>query len=134
MPSTPKNPLDMPDQAGPGNRTLKPVVPPYSGGQFARDFATPEEIDINRDTYWNEIPEDRPYHGNSTPSCDSPGSYTATLQGGRNHVNYAGRQYDTIVDSPTGTGYGVSVEDKGQTPSRETVSINPNSADRGAET
>lgn len=134
MPSTPKNPLDQSDRAGPSHRTLKPVVPPYDGGQFARDFATPSEIDITRDSYWNEIPTDRPYHANTTPSSESPGSYTATLQGGRNHVNYAGRQYDTIVESPTGTEYGVSVTDQGQTPSRESVSINPNSADRGQET
>lgn len=134
MPSTPKNPFDCADQAGPSNRTLKPDVPPYSGGQFARDSMTPEEIGINRDSYWNEIPSDRPYHTNTTPSSDSPGNYTASLQGGRGHVNYGGRQYETIVESPTAMDYGVSVADRGKTPSRETVSINPNSADRGRET
>lgn len=119
MPSTPKNPLDMSDQAGPSHRNLKPVVPPYSGGQFARDFATPSEIDVTRDKYNDEIPTDRPYHMNTTPEHSNP--------------TYVGRQFS---DDWMGgyDAYGVSVADKGQTPSRETVSINPNSADRGAET
>ena len=118
MSSTPKNPLDQSDQQGTPNRTLAPRVPPYDGGQFARDFATPEEIDINRDRYYNEIPSDRPYHMNTTPAHSNP--------------TYVGRQYS---DDWMGgyENYGVSVTDRGQTPSREQVSVNPNSADRGKE-
>ncbi|HEX8838343.1 MAG TPA: hypothetical protein VF748_15475 [Candidatus Acidoferrum sp.] len=133
MASTPKNPLDQSDRAGPSNRTLQPSIPPYDGGQFARDSMTPEEISIMRDAYWNEIPTDRPYHMDTTPQSGSPGDYTADLQGGRNRVNYGGRQYDTIVRSPSASQYGVGVTDRGQSPSREVVSVNPNSADRGKE-
>ena len=96
-------------------------------------MATPPEISITRDQYWNEIPSDRPYHINTTPECESPGTYTADLEGGRDKVNYGGRQYDTIVESPSGSEYWVMTTDRGQSPSREVLSVNPHSADRGKE-
>lgn len=117
MPSSPKNPFDQSDQQGSPNMTVKPVVPPYDGGQFARDSMTPEEIGVSRDEYWNEIPQDRPSHANTTPEHSNP--------------SYVGRQFDTIVTQPTGSGYGAMVPDKGQSPSRETTNVNIHSADRG---
>jgi hypothetical protein len=119
MPSTPKNPLDGSAQDGAPNRTIAPRVPPYDGGQFARDSMTPEEIGVRRDQYWNEIPMDRPSHDNTTPEHSNP--------------LYVGRQFDTLVTSPTGGGYGVMVEDKGQTPSKTSVNVNIHRADRGPE-
>jgi len=118
MPSTPKNPFDQPTQAGPSHRTLTPQVPPYNGGQFARDFATPEEIQITRDRYNDEIPTDRPYHMNTTPAHSNPA--------------YVGRQYSDDFMGGYDP-YGVTVQDRGQNPSREVVPVNPNSADRGKE-
>lgn len=117
MPS-PKNPLDGGgSMQGQPNMTIAPKVPAYDGGQFAADMATPEEISISRDQYWNEIPSDRPYHADCTPAHSNP--------------LYQGRQFDTIVRSPSGNQYGVSTTDMGQSPSKMQVSVNPNSADRG---
>lgn len=120
MPSTPKNPFDGGGSIqGEPNRTLKPVVPPYDGGQFARDVATPEEIEITRDKYWDEIPTDRTSHENTTPEHSNP--------------LYVGRQYsDDFLGGYDP--YGVTVSDRGQSPVREQAVINPNSADRGKET
>ena len=132
MPSTPKNPLDGGGSIqGAPNMVIAPKVPPYDGGQFARDSMTPPEITINRDQYWNEIPSDRPYHNESSAMTTSPGDYTADLQGQRNAVNYGGRQFDTIVRSPQGNQYGAATTDLGQSPGKSQVSVNPNSADRG---
>ena len=114
----PKNPLDQTGEAGPSHRILKPEVPPYSGGQFAGDFATPSEIDITRDRFNNEIPSDRPYHVNCTPAHSNP--------------TYVGRQYSDDWEGGY-ENYGVTVKDMGQMPSREQVSVNPHSADRGKE-
>lgn len=86
------------------------------GRQFANDFATPSPIEVTRNKFKDEIPSDRPYHDNTTPA----------------HSNsaYTGRQYS---DDWMGgyESYGVSVTDKGQSPSKEQVAVNPNSADRG---
>jgi hypothetical protein len=86
------------------------------GRQFANDFATPEPISVDRDKYKDEIPSDRPYHQGVTP--------------GHSNSLYMGRHYS---DDWMGgyDAYGVTVADKGQSPSKEQVSINPNSADRG---
>jgi len=86
--------------------------------QFANDFATPDPIAVTRDQYKDEIPTDRPYHTDTTPGHSNP--------------TYTGRQYSDDWSGGFET-YGVSVTDKGQSPSRETVSVNPNSADRGKE-
>lgn len=88
------------------------------GRQFANDFATPDPISVSRDKYQDEIPSDRPYHENTTPSHSNP--------------MYVGRQYS---DDWMGgyDPYGVSVADRGKTPLREQVAVNPNSADRGRE-
>lgn len=117
MPSTPKNPLDGGGSIqGAPNRTLMPTVPPYDGGQFARDSMTPSEIAITRDRYQDEIPTDRPYHMDVTPGHTNP--------------LYVGRQYsDDFMGGYQA--YGVTVADRGQSPSKEQVSVNPNSADRG---
>jgi len=86
--------------------------------QFANDVATPDPIAVNRDQYKDEMPTDRPYHMNTTPEHSNP--------------TYTGRQYS---DDWMGgfENYGVSVADRGQSPSKEVVSVNPNSADRGKE-
>lgn len=117
MPATPKNPLDGGGSIqGAPNRTLTPTVPAYDGGQFARDFATPPEIAITRDKYNDEIPTDRPYHTETTPGHSNPA--------------YVGRQYsDDFMGGYQA--YGVTVADRGQSPSKEQVAVNPNSADRG---
>lgn len=85
------------------------------GRQFANDSMTPEPIDVSRDKFKNEIPSDRPCHDDTTP--------------GHSNESYVGRQFDTQVKE--GTGYGVSVAGKGQSPSRETADVNVHSADRG---
>lgn len=85
------------------------------GRQFANDAATPDPISVSRDGHKNEIPSDRPYHDDTTP--------------GHSNSLYVGRQFDTIVKE--GTGYGVSVTDKGQSPSREVTSVDVHGADRG---
>lgn len=88
------------------------------GRQFANDAATPEPISVTRDKYKDEIASDRPMHENTTPE----------------HSNslYVGRHYS---DDWMGgyENYGTSVTDRGQSPSKETVSVNPNSAARGNE-
>jgi hypothetical protein len=86
------------------------------GRQFANDSMTPEPISVSRDKYQDEIPSDRTNHSNTTPE----------MSGGL----YQGRHYS---DDWMGgfEKYGVSV---GSTaPSKEQVSVNPNSADRGKE-
>ena len=98
------------------NNTEKPEVPPYSGRQFAKDSATPEEIGVHRDEYWNEIPRDREEHKNATPE--------------HSNSTYTGRQYDTIVRSPNGMEYGVSVSGK---PMASSVSVTGDEANRGKE-
>jgi hypothetical protein len=119
MASTPKNPLDGGGSTqGSPNRTIAPTVPAYDGGQFARDAMTPGEIDITRDRYYNEMPADRPYHVDVTPGHSNP--------------TYTGRQYsDDFMGGYQA--YGVTVTDRGQSPSKEQIAINPNSADRGKE-
>jgi hypothetical protein len=68
---------------------------------------TPEEISINRDAYWNEIPTDRTSHADATP--------------GHSNSTYVGRQYDTIVRSPSGNQYGAAVA--GMNPSKATTDV-----------
>lgn len=117
MPSTPKNPFDGGGSVqGAPNRSITPAVPAYDGGQFSRDAMTPGEISISRDQYNNEIPSDRPSHTDTTPGHSNPA--------------YTGRHYSDDFSGGY-SGYGVSVADKGQSPSKEQVSVNPNSADRG---
>jgi len=89
-----------------------------AGRQFANDSMTPEPIAVSRDEFKDEIPTDRPMHTGCTPE----------------HSNslYTGRQYSD--DWKGGyENYGTSVADQGKSPSRETVSVNPHSADRGKE-
>lgn len=85
------------------------------GRQFASDSMTPEAISVSRDKYKNEIPSDRPSHDDTTPGHSNP--------------LYVGRQFDTQVTEESG--YGTSVADKGQSPSREMADVNVHSADRG---
>jgi len=119
MASTPQNPLDGGGSIqGAPNRTLKPEVPAYDGGQFARDSMTPEEISVSRDQYWNEMPTDRTSHANTTPEHSNP--------------TYTGRQYSD--DCMGGyENYGVSVKDNGQSPSKESMDVSIHRADRGKE-
>lgn len=84
------------------------------GRQFADDSATPSPISVSRDKYQNEIPSDRSSHDNTTPGLGS--------------FNWSAEHYDTDFSS-----YGTSVEDKGKTPSKETMSVNVHAADRGKE-
>jgi hypothetical protein len=117
MPSTPKNPLNGGGSIqGAPNRTIMPVVPPYDGGQFARDSMTPSEIQITRNRFQDEIPTDRPMHENTTP--------------GLGDGLYQGRHYSDDWNGGY-TAYGVTVADRGMTPSKESMTINPNSAARG---
>lgn len=118
MASTPKNPLDQSDHAGPSHRELKPVVPPYDGGQFARDFATPPPIAVNHDRFNDEMTTDRPSHEGCTPGHSNP--------------TYTGRQFSDDWEGGY-ENYGVTVKDMGQSPSKEQVAVNPHSADRGKE-
>ena len=118
MPSTPKNPFDGGGSIqGQPNMTIKPKEPAYDGGQYARDVATPEEIMVSHDKYWNEMPSDRTSHMNTTPEHSNP--------------TYVGRQYDTQVTAPDELQYGVMI----RTPmvSKEVTTVNPHSADRGRE-
>jgi hypothetical protein len=86
------------------------------GRQFANDSMTPEPISVSRDKFKNEIPSDRPMHGESTPGKGSwsfgEGHYSDDWNGGY-------------------SSYGVSVEDKGQNPSSSVVSVDNGRADRG---
>ena len=83
------------------------------GRQFANDSMTPSPISVSRDKYDDEIPSDRPEHENTTPGM------TASL--------YTGGHY--ADDFPGG--YGKSVEDKGQSPSKEKVDADVHGANRG---
>ncbi len=86
--------------------------------QFANDSATPPPIEVTRDKFKDEMPTDRPYHMDTTP--------------GHSNSTYTGRQFsDDFMGGYEN--YGVTVADRGQSPSKETVSVNPNSADRGKE-
>ena len=86
------------------------------GKQFANDSMTPSPISVSRDKYGNEIPSDRPMHGECTPGMGSwsfdEGHYSDDWNGGFRP-------------------YGVSVEDKGQNPSRSMISVDNSRADRG---
>jgi hypothetical protein len=88
------------------------------GRQFANDSMTPEPIAVRRDKYDDEIPTDRTEHTNTTPEM-SDGLYI-----GRHYSEDWMGGFDA---------YGVSVKDQGKTPTREQVSVNPNSAKRGGE-
>jgi hypothetical protein len=104
---------------GAPNKTIAPVVPAYDGKQFAADSMTPEEISVTRDSYWDEIPADRTNHADATP--------------GHSNSLYVGRQYDTIVRSPTGNQYGAAATDLGQSPSKKVVENDVTKAGRGPE-
>jgi hypothetical protein len=88
------------------------------GRQFANDEMTPDPIGVDRDKYKDEIPTDRTNHANTTPEHSNP------LYTGRHYSDDWMGGYDP---------YGVTVKDLGQTPSREMISLNWNSADRGRE-
>jgi len=119
MPS-PKNPFaGGGSMQGAPNMTIMPREPAYDGGQFADDVATPEEISVSHDRFWNEMPADRTNHMNATPEHSNP--------------TYTGRQYDTIVKNPTGSQYGAMVEDLGQSPSKTSVDVSIHRTDRGKE-
>lgn len=95
--------------------SLKPVTPDCEGRQFARNpYDSDNYLDVSRNQYNDEIPEDRPMHAEATPGHSNPA--------------YVGRHYASDF-----SGYGKSVEDKGQSPSRETMDNNPHAADRGKE-
>lgn len=79
--------------------------------QFANDSMTPEPISVSRDKYMDEIPSDRPMHGNATPE--------------HSNAMYTGNQY---APSPMG---GAGSEGKGV--SKEAVNIAAHKADRGNE-
>ena len=131
MASTPKNPLDGGgSEQGKPNLTLKPRIPAYDGGQFARDSMTPGEISVYYDEYNNELTSDRPYHADATPAGANPGSYTGVVHGGRNKVNYAGWQYS---DDWCGGYEKYAPETQGKGVSKEEISISANRADRGKE-
>jgi hypothetical protein len=86
------------------------------GRQFANDVATPDPIAVSRDQYQDEIPTDRPSHENTTPGL------SASMYTGRHYSDDFMGGYEN---------YGVSVGSKGA--SKETITVNPNSADRGKE-
>lgn len=131
MASTPKNPLDGGGSIqGSPNMTIKPRIPAYDGGQFARDSMTPEPISVSYDEYWNEVTTDRPYHTDATPAGANPGSYTGVVHGSRNGVNYEGWQYS---DDWCGGYEKYGQETKSPGPSKEEVNISANRADRGKE-
>ena len=88
------------------------------GKQFADDSMTPDPISVSRDKYGNEIPSDRPYHGENTP--------------GKGGWAWNEGHYSTDFDAGFGS-YGKSVEDKGKSPKSESTSISGGRADRGKE-
>lgn len=83
------------------------------GRQFANDSMTPSPISVSRNQYKDEIPSDPTMHANATPE------HTNSL--------YGGNQYAPVM------GYGKSVSDLGQSPSKETVDVNKDAANRGKE-
>lgn len=94
---------------------VKPVQPDCEGRQFARNpYDSDNYLSVSRDQYLDEVPEDRPMHTESTPGHSNP--------------SHTGKHYADDF-----SGYGVSVADKGQSPSRETADVNPHAADRGKE-
>lgn len=90
------------------------------GKQFANDSMTPSPISVSKDKYGNEIAVDQPMHDNTTPAVGS-------FSWGEGH--YA----DDCGNNGGYGGYGVSVADKGQSPSAERTSVDVSRADRGKE-
>ena len=101
---------------------IKPVQPPCDGRQFAGTPAegsvSPEYLEVNYDKFNNEVAQDRPKHENTTPAMGewnwSSKKYSDDFQGGWRP-------------------YGVSVEDRGQSPVVERTSVDVSRADRGKE-
>ena len=93
------NPLDQKDNGGSSGKFVTPMCPPYDGKQFARDAATPEEIEVSRNQFYDEIPNNSPFnHTGASPMHSNP--------------QYTGRQYSD--DWKGGfTNYGVSVTPSG---------------------
>ena len=62
------------------------------GRQFADDSMTPDPISVSRNQYMDEIPSDRPMHGDCTPGHSNPA--------------YTGRQYagNPMGGTPVGGG------------------------------
>lgn len=81
--------------------------------QFANDSMTPSPIGVSRNKYQDEMPSDRPAHDDSTPGHSNPA--------------YTGMQYAGEFSN-----YGVSVG-SGSGPSREQVTVNAQSTERGKE-
>ena len=91
---------------------LKPKQPSNDGRQYARNPYGSNELSVHYDKALDEIPEDRPMHGNSTPQ-----------QGGA--PDYSGRQYADDFRS-----YGSGVSGKG---TAERTSVDVSRANRGKE-
>lgn len=87
------------------------------GRQFANDSMTPSPIGVSRNKYQDEMPSDKPMHDNSTP--------------GHSNSAYTGMQYSDDFNGGY-SGYGVSVG-SGSGPSREQVTVNAQSTERGKE-
>lgn len=90
---------------------IKPTTPSCEGFQFARNpYDSDNYLSVSRDQYNDEIPEDRPMHGNATPEMSaSP---------------YQGRHY---APNPVG---GTPVN---AAPSSVEESVNVHAAERGSE-
>jgi hypothetical protein len=85
-------------------------------GQFADDKMTPSPLNVSRDKFENEIPTDKPMHGNST---DGEGAF-----------HWDGNQYDDGPSKGGSKSYGQSVEAPTGV-ERNTVDVSR--ADRGKE-
>ncbi len=83
--------------------------------QFADDSMTPPPLTVTRDKYMNEIPADKPMHGNSTPGEGSwsfdEAHYSDDWMGGNT-------PYGVSVSPPTGV---------------ERTTVDTSRADRGKE-
>lgn len=96
---------------------MKPKYPSCDGMQFAvNPYDSDNYLGVSYDQFNNEIAEDRPMHANTTPA-----------NGG---FNFSGKQYSD--DWKGGySNYGVSAG--GSSPSRENVTVNAQSTERGKE-
>jgi hypothetical protein len=95
---------------------VKPQWPPCSGRQYAADSMTPEELSVSYDQYNNEVASDRPMHTDTTP--------------GNGSFSFGSPQYS---DDFAGGWKPYGVEVASVAPSRENVTVNSQSTERGKE-
>lgn len=101
---------------------VKPSPPDCATRQFAgtpdEGSVSPDYLHIRYDEWNNVIAEDRTYHANATAEKGS--------------FNFGDEQYSDDWQGGY-TAYGVTVEDRGQNPVVERISVDNSRADRGKE-